>query len=35
MPDIGLVEVIVESNGEYQINPIVEDVDVVPMVKHY
>ncbi len=35
MPDIGMVEVVVESNGEYQINPIVEDVDVVPMVKHY
>tara|TARA_R110002020_G_scaffold113233_3_gene260191 strand:- start:2217 stop:3113 length:897 start_codon:yes stop_codon:yes gene_type:complete len=35
MPDLGMVEVVVESNGEYYINPIVEDVDVVPMVKHY
>jgi hypothetical protein len=35
MPDIGMVEVIVESNGHIDINPIVEDVDVTPMVKHY
>ncbi len=35
MPDIGMVEIVIESNGEYSINPIVEDVDVVPMVKHY
>ena len=35
MPDIGMVECVIESNGEYQINPIIEPVDVVPMVKHY
>ena len=35
MPDIGMVEVIVESNGHIEIHPIVEDVDITPMVKHY
>lgn len=35
MPDIGMVEVIVESNGDIEVNPIVEDIDIEPMVKHY
>ena len=35
MPDLGLVEAIVESNGDIEINPIVEDIDIEPMVKHY
>jgi hypothetical protein len=35
MPDIGMVEVVVESNGHIEINPIVDDVDITPMVKHY
>ena len=35
MPDIGMVEVIIESNGNIDVNPIVEDVDITPMVKHY
>jgi hypothetical protein len=30
-----LVEAIVESNGDIEINPIVEDIDIEPMVKHY
>ena len=34
MPDIGLVEAIVESNGHIEINPLIEDVDIEPMVKH-
>tara|TARA_R110002020_G_scaffold8222_2_gene33417 strand:+ start:5695 stop:6606 length:912 start_codon:yes stop_codon:yes gene_type:complete len=35
MPDIGMVECVIESNGHIDINPIVEDVDITPMVKHY
>ena len=35
MPDIGMVEAIVERNGHIEINPIVDDVDITPMVKHY
>ena len=34
MPDIGLIEAIIESNGDIEIIPLVEDVDVEPMVKH-
>jgi len=34
MPDIGMMEVIVESNGHIEINPLIEDVDIEPMVKH-
>jgi len=35
MPDVGMVEAIVESNGDIEIIPIVEDVNIEPMVKHY
>jgi len=34
MPDIGMMEVIVESNGHIEVNPLIEDVDIEPMVKH-
>ena len=35
MPDIGMVEVMVESNSHIEVNPLVEDIDISPMVKHY
>ncbi len=35
MPDVGMVEIIVESNGHIDIEPIIEDVNIEPMVKHY
>ena len=34
MPDVGLIEAIIESNGDIEIVPLVEDVDIEPMVKH-
>jgi len=30
-----MIEVIIESNGHIEVNPLVEDVDVAPMVKHF
>ena len=35
MPDVGMIEVIIESNGHIDVNPLIEDVDITPMVKHY
>ena len=34
MPDVGLIEVIVESNGDIEVIPLIEDVDIEPMVTH-
>ena len=34
-PDIGMIEVIIESNGHIEVNPLVEDIDISPMVKHF
>ena len=35
MPDIGVIEAVKEPNGDYEINPIIEDIDIEPMVRHF
>jgi len=35
MPDCGLLEVVVEPNGHYEVNPIIEDIDIEPVVRHF
>ena len=34
-PDIGAVEAIVESNGEFDIRPLIVETDLKPLIKEF